>query len=124
MAKIYPKMFFDGAIVEDKAAALSITSSAVLYGLSVYTVFPAFSDKDGNLAAFRLAEHLKRLKNSAKIMGLGNLVESWNTEDLTLAVKKLVNANAIEEDIFVRASLHVDERLPGMRSRGLNTNFS
>jgi len=38
MAKIYPKAYFGNRLVDQKAASLNITTSAILYGLSVYMV--------------------------------------------------------------------------------------
>ena len=80
MAKtlIEPKAFLEGTVVPIEEASLSIASSAVLYGLSVYTVFPVFQTTDGRLAAFRLREHFNRLQESAKIVGIDTLSSKWN----------------------------------------------
>lgn len=40
MAYIYPKIWFGEGMVDADQATLHVASSAVLYGLSVYTVFP------------------------------------------------------------------------------------
>ncbi|MBC7767003.1 branched-chain amino acid aminotransferase, partial [Arenimonas sp.] len=40
MTKIHPQAYFNNKIIPIESANLSIASSAVLYGLSVYTVFP------------------------------------------------------------------------------------
>jgi branched-chain amino acid aminotransferase len=40
MADIYPQIYHRHAIVPADQATLHVASSAVLYGLSVYTVFP------------------------------------------------------------------------------------
>ena len=60
MAKIYDKAYLGGKVVPLSEANVSVASSAVLYGLSVYTVFPIVKT-DAGLAAFRLADHWKRL---------------------------------------------------------------
>lgn len=41
MAKLYPIIYFNGAFVSSDDTSVSVASSAVLYGLSVYTVFHA-----------------------------------------------------------------------------------
>ena len=40
MAHIYPYIYHGDRIIPSEEATLHIASSAVLYGLSVYTVFP------------------------------------------------------------------------------------
>ncbi|MBX4197605.1 aminotransferase class IV, partial [Candidatus Saccharibacteria bacterium] len=124
MAKSYPKVFFGNKIIEADAASLSVMSSAVLYGLSVYTVFPIFVAKDGQLAAFRLQDHYARLCESAKIIGIDGFVGHWDFEKFLAVVQQLVDSNKLKTDTFVRATIHVDEQLPGTRSRGLHTVFS
>lgn len=121
MAKVYGSAWMDGKVVPIGEANLSIASSAVLYGLSVYTVFPVCATKDG-MEAFRLADHERRLRNSARIIGIDSekLTDGW----LAAAARELVAANGITSDALLRATLHVDELLPGTRSRGLSTSCS
>lgn len=117
-------MFFGNGLVDQDEAKLAVTTSAVLYGLSVYTVFPVLKTKNGKLAAFRLADHFNRLKESAKIIGIDGFNGEWTLERFTLAARDLIKANAVKEDVFVRATLHVDEKVAGTRSRGLSTVLS
>lgn len=123
MAKVYPQAYLNQKVLPIEQANLSIASSAVLYGLSVYTVFPVTLTKKG-LAVFRLSDHFKRLLNSAKIIGLDTFAQEWTLEKFLAATKELVLANEIKETVFVRATVHVDELVPGTKSRGLKTNLS
>lgn len=123
MVYLYPTIYFNGELVPEKDAHLSIASSAVLYGLSVYTVFH-ITVKDGHYHAFRLADHYKRLVDSCKIIGMDTFAEKWSYDVFVDAMTKLIEVNAPKENVFVRASFHVDELLPGTRSRGLNTVLS
>src|SRR5882762_11185367 len=62
-------VYFRDEFVPFSKANVSIASSPVLYGLSIYTVFSInWNAKQQKLYAFRLDEHYKRLINSAKIM--------------------------------------------------------
>jgi branched-chain amino acid aminotransferase len=124
MVKTYPKIYFDDKIVDSSKASLSVMSSAVLYGLSVYTVFPVFVGPDGKLVAFRLQDHYMRLCESAKIIGIDGFIGHWDFEKFLRATGELITSNNIKSDTFVRATIHVDEQLPGTRSRGLHTVFS
>ncbi len=124
MAKVYERVFFGDSIVDFKDANLSVASSAVLYGLSVYTVFPICKRADGSLVAFRLKDHFKRLQDSATIIGIDGFLKEWNFEKFESVVHELVAANSLQDEVFVRATVHVDEIVPGTRSRGLHTSLS
>jgi branched-chain amino acid aminotransferase len=124
MGYIYKKAYFDDGIKSIDNAKLSIASSAVLYGLSVYTVFPVHITKDGTKLAFRLDDHYQRLVNSAHIIGIDTFRANWPKERFLQVVSELVTANQVKEDVFVRATVHVNELIPGSRSRGLKTILS
>ena len=124
MAKIYPTVFFQDKLIPIGEAGLSIASSAVLYGLSVYTVFPVSVSGEGNLVAFRLKEHFKRLLDSSRIIGIDTFESVWDFDRFEQTVKDVVGANDIAKDVFVRVTVHVDELVAGTRSRGLHTVLS
>ncbi len=122
MADIHKYAYFDGKVGFFQDAKLSIASSAVLYGLSVYTVFYVVPDGD-KYRVFRPEKHYKRLRSSAKIIGL-----DWPT-DLDFAkflsiVKELIDTNKPTEPVFVRATLHADEKVPGTKTKGVHTQLS
>lgn len=121
MANIYPQAYLNNLVVPLKDAHVSVASAAVLYGLSVYTVFPICTG-EGGLLAFRLKDHWRRLVNSARIIGIDTF--DWDEERFMTAVRQTVAANDITEDVFVRATIHVTELVPGVRSRGLATDVS
>lgn len=123
MAKIYPNVFYGDKIIPLEQANLSIASSAVLYGLSVYTVFPLCVGKEG-LVAFRLKDHYKRLLDSANIIGIDTFAKNWTEKKFESAVAELVGSMETSEDVFVRVTVHVDELVPGTKSRGLHTVLS
>ena len=104
MATPHDKVFFGDRIIDAQDATLGVATSAVLYGLSVYTVFPV-QTTDGARTAFRLRDHHQRLLESCKIIG----------DDL---------ANDPQHEVYVRATVHVDESIPGTRVRGLSTTVS
>lgn len=123
MAKLYDQAYFKDKIIPITDAKLSIASSAVLYGLSVYTVFPVSITKAGTMA-FRLPDHYRRLVNSARIIGIDTFEPNWTYEKFLKIVEEVVKANNLTENVFVRATIHVDELVPGTRSRGLSTALS
>ena len=124
MAYVYPRAWFGDGIAPIEEATLSITSAAVLYGLSVYTVLPVTAGRDGTPLGFRLADHYRRLVNSARIIGIDRWEPDWSEQRFEAALADVVHANRVAEDVFVRVSVHVDAELPGTRSRGISTRLS
>src|SRR3989344_163803 len=123
MLRIYEKAFLGEKIVSLEEAKLSVASSAVLYGLSVYTVLPIVHTKDG-AAAFRLADHFDRLINSSRIIGIDTFEKNWTYEKFEKVLTDVVRANSLKENVFARITVHVDELVPGTRSRELSTTLS
>ncbi|HEX8591519.1 MAG TPA: branched-chain amino acid transaminase [Candidatus Paceibacterota bacterium] len=120
MAKVYDQAYMGGRVVPIQEANVSVASSAVLYGLSVYTVLPIVPGTDG-LRAFRVQDHLARLINSARIIGMDI---DLSEEAFLGALRMTVEANDISDSTFARCTIHVTELVPGVRSRGLKTDFS
>lgn len=123
MAQIYPRIWLGDELVDSAAASLHVASSAVLYGLSVYTVFNVEYENDQYLA-FRLRDHYRRLTDSCRIIGITTFESSWPEDRFTDAVRQLLNENDPKTRVFVRASVHVDELVPGTKSRGLHSSLS
>ena len=124
MAHVHPTAWFGDGTVPVGDASLSITSSAVLYGLSVYTVFPVTVTGGGHALAFRLSDHYRRLVNSARIIGIDTFEPAWTERRFREAVEQVVQANVIE-----RGRLRARERArgraaAGTRSRGISTMLS
>nr|WP_280369175.1 aminotransferase class IV [Nocardia abscessus] len=110
-------MFLGDGLGAAHAATVGVASSAVLYGLSVYTVFPVHVDGAAR-TAFRLDDHFRRLEESCKIIGIDRFAAEWDFERFRAAVAELIAVNDPREDVFVRATVHVVESIPGTRVRG------
>lgn len=124
MAEISKYAYFGEKIVPFGEANLSIGSSAILYGLSVYTVFYVSPNKSGGAySVFRLIKHYERLRSSAKIIGLA-WPDGLDFEKFRGIVKKMVEKNKPDKPVFVRATLHADGLVPGTRTRGVHTQLS
>jgi branched-chain amino acid aminotransferase len=89
----------------------------------VYTVFAVNKTPDG-MMAFRLPEHFRRLSESAHIIGIDTFQKEWTYERFEQAAKTLIRENQVQEDVLVRATVHVTSLLPGTRSRGLDVSVS
>ena len=104
-------------------ANLSIASSSVLYGMSIYTVFNVIY-KNEELYAFRLKDHYKRLCNSAKIMGMSDFDTCISFENFEKIVSELLVKNDVKENVLVRVAYFIDENAAGTKIQGLKTSMS
>ena len=125
MANVQPTAYFRDRLVPFTEANLSIASAPMLYGLSIYTVFPVFwNAKKAELQMFRLPDHFKRLQNSAKILALDNFLQEWDYEKFLNVMHELLLKNKVQEDSLVRVSVFVDGVLSGTRMHGLDHNLA
>lgn len=117
--------YFRYGFVPFNEANVSIASSPVLYGLSVYTVFNVlWNSKQKKLYVFRLRDHFNRLLNSAKIMDFHSFVEDWTYEEFEEVILNLLKQNKVREDVLVRATVFIDELAPGTKIHGLSNSLS
>lgn len=117
--------FLRDSFVPFSHANLSIASSPVLYGLSIYTVFSLNWNKEQKkLYAFRLKDHFNRLVSSAKIMDFHSFEENWNYEKFENMIFSLARKNDIKEDALIRVSVFVDALCAGTKVHGLPNSLS
>lgn len=117
--------YFRDEFVPFSQANLSIASSPVLYGLSVYTVFSIkWDDSAKKLYAFRLKEHYERLVSSAKILDFHSFAEEWDYDKFKSLMLELINRNEVEEDVLVRVTVFIDELVAGTKIHGLKNSLS
>ncbi len=87
------QMRWDDANVHVTAIGWSAVS-AVFEGIRAY-----WNEDQEELYVFRLAEHMKRLGQSMKMM---RLEERWSMDELTEAILELLRANDTREDTYIR----------------------
>lgn len=118
-------VFFKDKFVHFGEANLSIASSPVLYGLSVYTVFSAtWNDTDNQLYIFRLKDHYDRLVDSANIMDFHSFATDWPWERFEKTMLELLTRNNVRESVLVRITVYIDELVAGTKIHGLKNSLS
>ena len=120
--------FLRDGFVPFAAANVSIASSPVLYGLSVYTVFSVnWNPAEKKHYIFRLKDHYKRLTNSATIMDFNNFAPAWPYGKFEATMRELVKCNAAAiagESVLVRATIFVDALIAGTKIHDLPHAFA
>jgi branched-chain amino acid aminotransferase len=119
------KVYHRDRLVDFKDANLSIASSPMLYGLSIYTVFSVVWDTPaGQLSIFRLRDHYQRLVRSARIMDFHGFEADWPYQRFEATMIELLRANKVRENALVRAAVYIDELAAGTRIHGLKNSLS
>src|SRR3990167_794694 len=119
------QVYFRDRFVPFGDATLSIASSPILYGLSVYTVFSVnWNEQEQKLYAFRLEDHYKRLVNSANVMDFNSFAKEWTSEKFRKTMVDLVRKNNIQEDALVRTTVYIDEIAAGTKIHDLKNGLS
>lgn len=119
------EVYFRNQFVKFDTANVSIASSPVLYGLSIYTVFSVnWNEKDKKLYIFRLKDHFKRLVSSAKILDFNSFTKDWDYEKFEKITLELLNRNRIREDSLVRVTVFIDELVAGTKIHDLKNSVS
>ncbi len=98
-------IWFDGKMLPYKDAQVSVLTHALHYGTAVFEGIRAYKCPDGSSAVFRLDDHVKRLINSAKIIGF-KIPHSHET--IAKAIVETLQANKLAEG-YIRPLSFVGE---------------
>ena len=88
------KIWLDGQLVDEDKAKISVFDHGLLYGDGVFEGIRVYKGK-----VFKLAEHLNRLYESAKVI---RLEISATIAELTKATLETVKANGIDDAGYIR----------------------
>src|SRR6058998_730736 len=87
------KILNNGELVAWDDARIHVGTHGLHYGSGVFEGIRAYETPNGT-AVFRLTDHLKRLENSAKLLGMDL---SFSVEDLRAAAHELIAVNGLPE---------------------------
>lgn len=86
-------IWMDGRLVPWKEAKVHVLTHTLHYGLGVFEGIRCY-ETDKGPAVFRLKDHILRLENSAKLVGMKL---PYSVDELVRAVKQTIRANEIKE---------------------------
>jgi branched-chain amino acid aminotransferase len=91
-------IWFNGALVPWEKATVHVLSHALHYGSSVFEGIRAYQTPKG-VAIFRLADHTKRLLDSAKVYRIGL---PYSREQLNQACRDVITVNKLVRGGYIR----------------------
>jgi branched-chain amino acid aminotransferase len=98
--------FHRNQFVDDADATINVRAKAFNYGLGCFGGVRAYWDeRQGELFVFRLADHVERLLESARILGLEPPVSG---DEIAQAIVEVLRRNDARQDYYIRPLLFVD----------------
>jgi branched-chain amino acid aminotransferase len=97
-------IWMDGKLVDFEKATVPFLNTALHYGLGVFEGIRCYDTEKGS-AVFRLADHMERLINSAKIMGFREL--PYTAAELAEATKETIRANGFKA-CYIRPLIYLN----------------
>ncbi len=108
-----PMAFLNGNYLPLEDAKIPINTHAFMYGTAVFEgVRGNWNADQGQLYLFRLADHMRRLRQNAKILRIGI---SYTDEQLAEIVSNLVHRADFREDVYIRPIAYKSDTVIGPR---------
>jgi len=99
-------LVLDGETVPYEEAKLHIQTPAVRYGATAFEgIIGHWNAEEQQLYLFRCLDHLARLLQSARLMGMSD--PGYTVDELATVVLELLQANDVRQDVHIRPSLFV-----------------
>lgn len=112
-------IWMDGKMVEFEKATVHFLNRTLHYGVGVFEGIRCYSTPDGP-AVFRLAEHVERLFDSARVLGLRDL--PYTEAEIRDAIKQTVAVNGFQE-CYIRPLIHLGSDAMGLNLDSGRPNF-
>lgn len=120
MALIPTKLIWmDGKLVPWEKANVHVLTHTLHYGLGVFEGIRCY-ETDKGPAIFRLGDHIRRLENSAKLVGMKL---PYSADELASAVKETIKANEIKE-CYIRPIAFHGYGVMGLNPKGSPVNVA
>lgn len=119
-------IYLNGDFNEQCQGNIPISTQAFNYGTAVFEGIRGYTNiSNTTLNVFRLDEHINRLQQSASILKINDLPESYAIKELIIELLKL---NQVERDCYIRPIAFKQALLPnsafGVKLSGISTGFS
>jgi branched-chain amino acid aminotransferase len=112
-------IWMDGKLVPWKKANVHVLTHTLHYGFGVFEGIRCYKTAKGP-AVFRLKDHMKRLENSAKLIGMKL---PYSVGEFIKATKETIKANKIEE-CYIRPIAFYGYGVMGLNPKGSKVNVA
>lgn len=112
-------IWMDGKLVPWEKANVHVLTHTLHYGLGVFEGIRCY-ETDKGPAVFRLEDHIRRLENSAKLVGMKL---PFSVDELVSAVKQTIKANEIKE-CYIRPIAFYGYGVMGLNPEGSPVNVA
>ncbi len=114
-------IFFEGRFVPAGEAKVSVMTHALNYGTGCFEGIRGYATADGDVAIFRLREHMHRLLQSSRIIGCAI---PHDVDDLCALALDLVRRNDHRSDLYIRPIVYKSGIGIGVKMVGVPDDFT
>ena len=115
-------IYFEGKIVPENEAKISIKTNSFHYGTAVFEGIRAYYDKDtGKMFALFFKKHYERLFKNMKVL---NMEIEESIEELVEITKELIRKNNIKSDIYIRPIVYFSDLEIGPKLLGYTAKIA
>lgn len=116
-----PTAFFQGEFIPMEDAKIGVMTHAFNYGTAVFEgIRGNWNAEQEQLYLFKVPEHFKRLRMSAKIMRMGL---RYTDDELVEITNELARRNGYNEDVYIRPIVYKSTEAVGVRMHDLEDDF-
>jgi branched-chain amino acid aminotransferase len=109
--------FFHDRVLPYAEAKLGLLTHALNYGTGVFAgIRGYFNPDEGKLYVFRLADHVRRFHESARLL---RMTLALSEEATAAALLDLLRAEGLRQDCYIRALAFYSDEVIGVRLHGL-----
>ena len=114
--------FFEGKIVEEDAAKISVKTNSFNYGTAVFEGIKAYwHEESEQIYVLHMKEHYERLLKSCSILKLN---VQYTVEEMCDITLDLIRRNKPKEDIYIRPLAYFSTEAVGPRLIGYDTEIT
>ena len=114
------KIWLDGRLVPWHEANVHVLTHTLHYGLGVFEGIRCYETKKSSSAIFRLKDHVDRLFNSAKILGIDI---PYNPEQISDSIIQVVSVNKLLE-CYIRPIVFLGHNKMGLNPDGADVRVA
>ena len=100
-----PLIWFKGKPTPAHQALIPVLSPSAQFGLNVFEGIRGYSNRDGQVYLFRVADHLRRLMQSCRLL---DIESPYSVDQILEAALSIVKTNHMHVDLSMRVTLFVD----------------